>query len=146
MLRLFETLDRRAFHNPTLRNLTVPCMGLLRFSLFEAVEKSVIYSIRAKSRIYNQHYITSYFTETKKGRPNGQPFYYVFALPMRRLLNVEQVVVLLAFLHKDAATGKDVVGGETAVLADLGLVDRDRVLLEFATDFALGSEHAHFGS
>ena len=39
------TLERRAFQDPTLRNLTVPCMGLLRFSLFEAVEKSVRYSI-----------------------------------------------------------------------------------------------------
>ena len=47
MLRLFETLDRRAFHNPTLRNLTVPCMRLLRFSLSEAVEKSVRYGFRA---------------------------------------------------------------------------------------------------
>ena len=37
MLRLFETLERRVFRYPTLRNLTVPCMGLLRFSLFEAV-------------------------------------------------------------------------------------------------------------
>ena len=45
--RLSETLDRRVFHGPTLRNLTVPCMGLLRFSIFDAVEKSVKYSIRA---------------------------------------------------------------------------------------------------
>ena len=48
MSRLFETLERRVFQYPTLRNLTVPCMGLLRFSLFEAVEKSVRYIIRAE--------------------------------------------------------------------------------------------------
>ena len=59
MSRLFETLEWRVFRGPTLRNLTdkgvapirsrphVPCMGLLRFSLFEAVEKSVRYIIRA---------------------------------------------------------------------------------------------------
>ena len=47
MSRLFETLDRRVFQYPTLRNLSVSCMGLLKFSLFEAVEKSVRYSIRA---------------------------------------------------------------------------------------------------
>ena len=89
MSRLFETLERRVFQFPTLRNLTekggcslwsrplVPCMGflrdtsvhwtfltasrhssnefgsaldfasLLRFSLIEAVEKSVRYIIRA---------------------------------------------------------------------------------------------------
>ena len=47
MSRLFETLERRVFQYPTLRNLTVPCMGLLRFSLSEAVEKSVRYMIRA---------------------------------------------------------------------------------------------------
>ena len=41
------TLDMRVFQDPTLRNLTAPCMGLLRFSLPEAVEKSVRYSIRA---------------------------------------------------------------------------------------------------
>ena len=38
MSRLFETLEKRVFQYPTLRNLTVPCMGLLRFSLFEAVK------------------------------------------------------------------------------------------------------------
>ncbi len=47
MSRLFETLERRVFQYPTLRNLTVSCMGLLRFSLIEAVEKSVRYIIRA---------------------------------------------------------------------------------------------------
>ena len=52
MSRLFETLERRVFQYPTLRNLTVPCMGLLRFSLSEAVEKSVRYIIRAKT-IFN---------------------------------------------------------------------------------------------
>jgi hypothetical protein len=33
MSRLFETLEWRVFRYPTLRNLTVPCMGLLKFSL-----------------------------------------------------------------------------------------------------------------
>ena len=33
MSRLFETLERRVFQYPTLRNLSVSCMGLLRFSL-----------------------------------------------------------------------------------------------------------------
>ena len=47
MLRLFKTLDRRVLHDPTLRNLTVPCMGLFRFSIFDAVEKSVFYQTRA---------------------------------------------------------------------------------------------------
>ena len=54
MSRLFETLEKRVFQYPTLRNLTVPCMGLLRFSLFEAVEKSVRYIIRAKK--YKSNY------------------------------------------------------------------------------------------
>ena len=49
MSRPFRTLNSRVFQCPTLRNLTVPCMGLLKFSLFEAVEKSVRYSIRAKT-------------------------------------------------------------------------------------------------
>ena len=48
MSSLFETLEWRVFRCPTLLNLTVPCMGLLRFSLFEAVEKSVRYIIRAE--------------------------------------------------------------------------------------------------
>ena len=47
MLRLFKTLDRRVLHDPTLRNLTVPCMGLFRFSIFDAVEKTVFYQTRA---------------------------------------------------------------------------------------------------
>ena len=47
MSRLFETLGKRVFQYPTLQNLTVPCMGLLRFSLSEAVEKSVRYGFRA---------------------------------------------------------------------------------------------------
>ena len=38
ILRLFETLEWRVFQYPTLRNLSVSCMGLLRFSLFEAVK------------------------------------------------------------------------------------------------------------
>ena len=33
MSRLFETLERRVFQYPTLRNLSVSCMGLLKFSL-----------------------------------------------------------------------------------------------------------------
>ena len=64
MSRLFETQGRRVFQYPTLRNLTVPCMGLLRFSLFEAVEKSVRYSIRAKfnSMIFLKHLNGIFFT------------------------------------------------------------------------------------
>ena len=38
MSRLFETLSSRVISDPTLRNLSVSCMGLLRFSLFEAVK------------------------------------------------------------------------------------------------------------
>ena len=49
MSRLFETLEKKVFHYPTLRNLTVPCIGLLKFSIFDAVEKSVNNSIKAKS-------------------------------------------------------------------------------------------------
>ena len=45
--RPFGTLSSRIIPDPTLRNLSVSCMGLLKFSLFEAVEKSVRYSIRA---------------------------------------------------------------------------------------------------
>ncbi len=48
MSRHFETLSSRVISDPTLRNLSVSCMGLLRFNLFEAVEKSVRYIIRAK--------------------------------------------------------------------------------------------------
>ena len=56
---IFGTLSGRVISGPTLRNLSekggcslwsrpqVSCMGLLKFSLFEAVEKSVRYSIRA---------------------------------------------------------------------------------------------------
>lgn len=33
------TLSSKAIPNPTLRNLKVSCMGLLRFSIFDAVEK-----------------------------------------------------------------------------------------------------------
>ena len=47
MSRPFGTLSSKVIPDPTLRNLTVPCMGLLRFSLSEAVEKSVRYMIRA---------------------------------------------------------------------------------------------------
>ena len=65
MSRLFETLEWRVFRCPTLRNLTVPCMGLLKFSLFEAVEKSVKYIIRAiKIKIWLPLYFlvhSSYF-------------------------------------------------------------------------------------
>lgn len=48
MSRSFGTLSSRVIPDSTLRNLSVSCMGLLKFSLFEAVEKSVRYSIRAK--------------------------------------------------------------------------------------------------
>ena len=47
MSRPFRTLSSMVIPAPTLRNLTVSCMGLLRFSIFDAVEKSVKYSIRA---------------------------------------------------------------------------------------------------
>ena len=40
------TPSSKAIPDPTLRNLTVSCMGLLRFSIFDAVEKTVKYSIR----------------------------------------------------------------------------------------------------
>ena len=43
---IFGTLSSKAIPDPTLRNLTVSCMGLLRFSIFDAVEKTVKYSIR----------------------------------------------------------------------------------------------------
>ena len=48
MSRPFGTLSSRVIPDPTLRNLSVSCMGLLKFSLYEAVEKSVRYIIRAK--------------------------------------------------------------------------------------------------
>ena len=35
---IFGTLSGRVIPGPTLRNLSVSCMGLLKFSLFEAVE------------------------------------------------------------------------------------------------------------
>ena len=38
MSRPFRTLNSRVIPDPTLRNLSVSCMGLLRFSLFEAVK------------------------------------------------------------------------------------------------------------
>ena len=38
MSRPFRTLSGRVIPGPTLRNLSVSCMGLLKFSLFEAVE------------------------------------------------------------------------------------------------------------
>ena len=47
MRRPFMTLSSGAILDPTLRNLSVSCMGVLRFSLFEAVEKSAKYSIKA---------------------------------------------------------------------------------------------------
>ncbi len=39
MSLLFETLSSRVIPDPTLRNLSVSCMELLKFSLFEAVKK-----------------------------------------------------------------------------------------------------------
>ena len=64
----------------------------------------------------------------------------------RVLLDIEEVVRLLAFLDKDAATGEDIGSSETAILTHLGLVDGDGVLLQFTTDFAFGGEHARFSS
>ncbi len=46
MWRLFETLVERVFHASILRSRWLLSMRLLRFSLFEAVEKSVQYHIR----------------------------------------------------------------------------------------------------
>lgn len=45
MSRPYSMLSGRAITASTLRNLSVSCMLLLRFSLFEAVEKSVEYCI-----------------------------------------------------------------------------------------------------
>ena len=47
MSRLYETLSSRVILDPTLRSLRSLSMGLLRFSIFDAVEKSVNNSIRA---------------------------------------------------------------------------------------------------
>ena len=47
MWRVFDTLDSRAILDPTLRSLRSLSIGLLRFSIFDAVEKSVKYCIRA---------------------------------------------------------------------------------------------------
>ena len=41
---------KRKFRGPKLRKLMVPCMGLLRFSLFEAVEKSNLYQTRVMDK------------------------------------------------------------------------------------------------
>lgn len=49
------TPSSKAIPDPTLRNLTVSCMGLLRFSIFDAVEKSVKYSIRAFIKSLKSH-------------------------------------------------------------------------------------------
>ncbi len=38
MSRPFGTLSSRVILDPTLRNLSVSCMGLLKFSLFEAAK------------------------------------------------------------------------------------------------------------
>ena len=56
MSRPFGTLSSKVIPDPTLRNLSVSCMGLLKFSLFEAVEISVRYSIRAKIKIWRTRY------------------------------------------------------------------------------------------
>ena len=56
MSRPFGTLSSKVIPDPTLRNLSVSCMGLLKFSLFEAVEISVRYSIRAKIKIWLTRY------------------------------------------------------------------------------------------
>ena len=47
MWRVFDTLSSRGFAIPTLRSRWSLSMGLLRFSLFEAVKKSVFYQTRA---------------------------------------------------------------------------------------------------
>ena len=47
MWRVFDTLSSRGFAIPTLRSRWSLSMGLLRFSLFEAVEKLVQYLTRA---------------------------------------------------------------------------------------------------
>ena len=52
MLRLFKTLNSRAIMNPTLHSLRSLSMGLLRFNLFEVVEKSVQYQTRANAKIH----------------------------------------------------------------------------------------------
>ena len=62
MSRPFWTLSSRVIPDPTLRNLTVSCMGLLRFRIFDAVEKTVKYSIRffiksLKSHTMKKQYI-----------------------------------------------------------------------------------------
>ncbi len=62
MSRPSGTPSSKAIPDPTLRNLTVSCMGLLRFSIFDAVEKTVKYSIRffiksLKSHTMKKQYI-----------------------------------------------------------------------------------------
>ena len=56
MSRPFGRLSSKVIPDPTLRNLSVSCMGLLKFSLFEAVEISVRYSIKAKIKIWLTRY------------------------------------------------------------------------------------------
>ena len=62
------------------------------------------------------------------------------------LFYVEEVVVLLAFLDKDAATRENVLCSETAIFANFGLVHRDGVLLQLTADFTLGCKHARLNS
>ena len=50
MSRLFETLEWRVFRCPTLRNLSVSYMGLLRFNLFEVVKNKSY--IKLEPKIY----------------------------------------------------------------------------------------------
>ena len=65
---------------------------------------------------------------------------------LRKLFYVEQIVVFLAFLDKDAAALKNIVGSKLAIFGHLGFVDRNGVLLQLAADFALGGKHTDFGS
>lgn len=55
MSRPSGTPSSKAIPDPTLRNLTVSCMGLLRFSIFDAVEKTVKYSIRFFIKALKSH-------------------------------------------------------------------------------------------
>ena len=50
MSRPFGTLSSRVIPDPTLRNLSVSCMGLLRFNLFEVVKNKSY--IKLEPKIY----------------------------------------------------------------------------------------------
>ena len=55
MSRLSETLDRRVFHDPTLRNLTVPCMGFLRDVAVSRQSKLACFALNCSNVIKIQH-------------------------------------------------------------------------------------------